>query len=89
MKEARKQERSVHWSRQRDRGITIATETRDTFPTLPSLLSVRQLSELLQIPVSTIYGWRYKREGPKASKVGRYLRFSTDDVLRWLENKAH
>ncbi|MBA3429971.1 MAG: helix-turn-helix domain-containing protein [Actinobacteria bacterium] len=56
---------------------------------MPSLLSVRQLSELLQIPVSTIYGWRYKREGPKASKVGRYLRFSTDDVLRWLENKAH
>jgi excisionase family DNA binding protein len=54
---------------------------------LPQLLSVEELAALLQVPVSTIYHWRLRGEGPKPMRVGRYLRFDAADVARWLEER--
>lgn len=51
------------------------------------LLSVEQLAELLQVPLSTIYQWRHRGVGPKPIRVGRYLRFDPEDVARWLETR--
>lgn len=49
------------------------------------LLSVEQLADLLQVPVSTIYFWRHQGAGPRAIRVGRYVRFDTADVTAWLK----
>ena len=49
------------------------------------LLTVEQLAAQLQIPVSTIYQWRYLNHGPPGFKVGRHLRFEKSDVEAWLD----
>src|SRR5712692_4470458 len=54
---------------------------------VPQLLSVQELSELLQVPVGTIYQWRFRREGPPSIRVGRFLRFDPADVRRWLDER--
>jgi excisionase family DNA binding protein len=52
------------------------------------LLTVQELAELLQVPVQTIYTWRYKRIGPPAVPMGKYLRFRPEDVAAWLDARA-
>ena len=51
------------------------------------LLSVSDLAEMLQVPVSTVYQWRYRGEGPRPIRLGRYLRFDPADVARWIEGR--
>jgi excisionase family DNA binding protein len=55
---------------------------------LSRLLTVQEVAELLQIPAKTIYTWRYKRIGPPAVPMGKYLRFRVEDVAAWLEEHA-
>jgi excisionase family DNA binding protein len=64
-----------------------ATMRLDRAPHLTQLLSVQQVSELLQVPVGTLYQWRFRREGPPSIRVGRFLRFDPEDVRRWLEER--
>lgn len=52
------------------------------------LLSPQDVADMLIIPVSTLYNWRYKGAGPKSYRVGRHLRYKTADVLEWLENQS-
>ena len=52
------------------------------------LLSAQELSDFLQVPVKTIYRWRRQGDGPKAMRVGRYLRFDLDEVWAWLEERT-
>lgn len=49
------------------------------------LLSPEDLAQFLQVPLQTIYGWRYQRKGPPAIKVGKHLRFRRADVEQWLD----
>lgn len=55
---------------------------------LSRLLTVRELADLLQVPVKTIYTWRYKGIGPPAVPLGRYLRFRATDVAAWLDARV-
>jgi excisionase family DNA binding protein len=55
---------------------------------LSRLLTVQELADLLQIPAKTIYTWRYKRIGPPAVPMGKYLRFRVEDVAAWLDEHA-
>lgn len=43
-----------------------------------------EVAKYLQVPLNTVYDWRRKRTGPKASKVGRHLRYAWADLDRWL-----
>lgn len=52
------------------------------------LMSVSDLAQYLAVPKATIYQWRYRGRGPKALRVGRYLRFRRSDVDRWLETRT-
>ena len=54
---------------------------------LDRLLTVEDLADYLDVPVATIYAWRYRRQGPPGFRVGRYLRFRRSDVERWIENR--
>lgn len=52
------------------------------------LWTAEDVSTFLGIPVSTLYQWRYRRSGPKASRVGRHLRYNPADVRAWLAKQA-
>jgi len=52
------------------------------------LVTPEQLSEALQVPVSTLYKWRAAGTGPQSIKVGKHIRYrqaSIDAYLATLE----
>ncbi len=52
-------------------------------------LTVKQLAELLQVPVSTIYRWRHLGEGPRGIRVsGRHVRYRRSGVEAFLAERA-
>lgn len=53
-----------------------------------TLLSPDDLAALIQVPVKTLYNWRWEGKGPKAIKLGKHLRFRRADVEAWLEQMA-
>ena len=50
------------------------------------LLTVQQVAELLQVPVSWVYGRLRKRSLEKLPgyRLGKYWRFDKEEVLAWL-----
>lgn len=42
-----------------------------------------EVAAYLQVPVKTLYTWRYHGKGPRAHRVGRYLRYRWEDVEAW------
>lgn len=53
-----------------------------------ALMTPEEVADLLRIPVSTLYAWRYRSEGPRAHKVGRHLRWDPAEVARWLDTRV-
>jgi predicted DNA-binding transcriptional regulator AlpA len=56
--------------------------------TIETLWTVEDVSSFLGVPVATLYQWRYRRTGPRASRVGRHLRYDPADVRAWLDRQA-
>lgn len=54
---------------------------------LDRLLTVEDLAKYLDVPVATIYAWRYRRQGPPGFRVGRHLRFRSSDVETWIQDR--
>ena len=52
------------------------------------LMTVQDLSEMLGVPVATLYGWRYRGEGPPGYRIGRYVRYRRTAVEAWLEGQT-
>jgi len=52
------------------------------------LWTIGEAAAFLRVPVGTLYQWRHRRTGPRASKVGRHLRYHPADVRAWLEEQA-
>lgn len=50
-------------------------------------MSVQELADFLDVPVKTIYAWRYHGEGPRGFRVGRHVRFRWVDVQVWLADR--
>lgn len=50
--------------------------------------TIEEVSAFLKIPVGTLYQWRHRRTGPRASKVGRHLRYNPADVRAWFDNQS-
>lgn len=53
-------------------------------PKLEPLLTAQELAALLNVPVATIYTWRYLGTGPPGFRVGRHLRYRQSDLERWI-----
>jgi excisionase family DNA binding protein len=51
------------------------------------MLSAQEVAGLFQVPLKTIYQWRYLGDGPPSVKIGRHLRFDPDDVARWVQER--
>jgi excisionase family DNA binding protein len=52
------------------------------------LASAEEVAQYLGVPVATLHQWRHRGTGPKASKVGRWLRYRWSDVDVWLDRQA-
>jgi excisionase family DNA binding protein len=51
---------------------------------MEQLLTPEEVSKILQVPVATLYQWRYRGTGPPGFRVGRHLRFRVGDVGEYL-----
>jgi hypothetical protein len=55
----------------------------------PPVLSVEQASDLLQVPVATLYQWRSRGLlGSCCRRVGKYLRFFRDRLMKTTFNEG-
>jgi excisionase family DNA binding protein len=54
---------------------------------LDQLLTPQALAAYLDVPVKTLYAWRYRREGPPSFRVGRHLRYRRSDVEEWISGR--
>jgi len=59
--------------------VTVASEP---------LWTVRDVSEFLRIPVSTLHQWRYEGRGPDAYRIGKHLRYDPAAVRIWLDREC-
>lgn len=56
-------------------------------PVQDRLWTAEETAAYLQIPKATLYQWRYLGIGPKAGRVGRHLRYDTEDVKAWFRRQ--
>ena len=52
---------------------------------LDRLLTIRELAVYLDVPVKTLYAWRYRGEGPIGFRVGKHVRYRWSDVEQWIQ----
>jgi len=48
-------------------------------------LTTRELAEHLGVSVRTLYRWRKIGHGPRAIIRGKWVRYQTSDIEKWLE----
>jgi predicted DNA-binding transcriptional regulator AlpA len=51
------------------------------------LLSIQEVSAMLQLPIQSIYKARSMGTFCPAYKIGRYLRWKRSDLLAWVESR--
>ncbi len=54
---------------------------------LDPLLSAQHLANYLEVPLATIYAWRYRGEGPPGFRAGRHLRYRWSDIDQWIHHR--
>jgi excisionase family DNA binding protein len=48
--------------------------------------SPEDLAAELDVPLGTIYRWRYQGSGPVGHRIGRHVRYRRSDVEAWLRS---
>ena len=51
------------------------------------LLTANELADFLDVPIRTLYAWRYRGEGPVGFRAGKHLRCRRCDIQRWIEQQ--
>lgn len=78
----------ICWSTNRTwKGLALSSEQIGS-GRFEMLWNVEQTATFLGVPVATLYQWRYHRKGPRAYRVGKWLRYDPQDVRRWLAEQA-
>jgi excisionase family DNA binding protein len=49
------------------------------------LMTLLEVSQLLGVPVATLYRWRHCGEGPSDYRIGRHVRYRRAAVEAWIE----
>jgi excisionase family DNA binding protein len=52
------------------------------------LMTIRELSAMLGVPIDTLYGWRHRGVGPAGYRIGRHVRDRRATVEAWLARQA-
>jgi len=58
--------------------------SRASDDSLDEVLTPRDLARWLKVPERTLSDWRYTGSGPPFHRVGRHVRYVTDEVRAWL-----
>ena len=58
------------------------------FQRIERLMTLLEVSQLLGVPVATLYGWRQRAEGPTGYRIGRHVRYRRAAVEAWIETQA-
>ena len=67
--------------------LVTAQPTTATADHLDLLMDPPRVSAYLGVPVGTLANWRYKGLGPAFIKMGRHVRYRSEDVARWVEDQ--
>ena len=57
------------------------------FPTI--LLTEKQAACFLSVSVKTLQAWRVSGRGPVFTKVGRLVRYTQDDMMKFVQEHRH
>ena len=52
------------------------------------LLTPEEVAQYLNVPLRTVYAWRYAGSGPQGFRVGRHVRWRRSTVERWIDEQA-
>ena len=52
------------------------------------LWTTQDLAARYQVPLATIYKWNAEGTGPRRLRLGRHVRYRSDDVERWEEQQV-
>ncbi|WP_327150042.1 helix-turn-helix transcriptional regulator [Nocardia sp. NBC_01329] len=52
------------------------------------LWTVEEAAYFLNVPVKTLYQWKWLGQGPPVRKMGRHLRYNPVTVRAWAEPEA-
>lgn len=52
------------------------------------LLSIDDVADYLGIPKNTLYQWRTKGYGPTGRRIGKYVRYRSEDVDAWVDQQG-
>ncbi len=74
--------------------LTAICNLVDTYPShdvqmkqLDELLSPQDLASYLDVPLSTLYDWRWRGEGPKGFRAGKHIRYRRSDIEEWIQKQ--
>ena len=56
-------------------------------PEVVRMWTVQDVADFLGVPVRTLYEWRVKGYGPEGIKVGRHVRYFSEDVYAWVQSQ--
>ena len=62
-------------------------QERRSMSSVNKLMTIDEVAEYLQLPKSTIYQWRTRRDGPPGYKLGRHVRYRRSEVDAWVEQQ--
>jgi excisionase family DNA binding protein len=68
--------------------LSATTWRKEMINELDRLMTITDLSEMLGVPVDTLYGWRHRGEGPEDYRIGRHVRYRRAVVEAWLDTQA-
>jgi excisionase family DNA binding protein len=52
------------------------------------LLSIEDVADYLGVPKNTLYQWRTKGYGPTGRRIGKYVRYRSEDVDAWIDQQG-
>jgi excisionase family DNA binding protein len=50
-------------------------------------LTITDLAEREGVPVTTVYQWNSRGDGPRYMRIGRHVRYKLADVIAWEESR--
>ncbi|MFN2490385.1 MAG: helix-turn-helix transcriptional regulator [Actinomycetota bacterium] len=78
----------AHWQALMHSDSMERTRGQNGTATRATLLTVEDLAKHLKVPVATIYRWNHDGSGPPRYRLGRWCRYSLEDVEQWLESRS-
>ena len=61
---------------------------RKTYVADDDLMTIKELAAYFGVAVQTVYGWRWRGEGPRSISLnGRNVRYRRADVQQWVDER--